>query len=99
MRKKKVPEAVTMNGSFYVEINAVRATIKKIGKKFIERRDEAFNESLQELLDHGYDVNVRNAKKAFKAEADAFDSLVKIIDEVLKSAAKETITEDNKVKE
>ena len=43
---------------------------KKIGKKFIEHRNETFNESLQELLDHGYDVNVRNAKKAFKAEAN-----------------------------
>lgn len=99
MRKKKIPEAVTMNGSFYVEINAVRAIVKKIGRKFIEQRDADYNEYLQEMLDQGYDINIRHAKKAFKTERAGFNALISVIDAMLATAQEETATEDNRVKD
>lgn len=98
MFKKKIPEAVVTKEGFYVSLDAVRRLIKKIGKQFLDHHKEEFERYMQEMLDNGYDINVRDSRKAFKATEKEFERLLHIIDGVLKDSEEETITEDNRVK-
>ena len=97
-KRNKKPEAVFADGEFYVSLEAVRRLIKKIGKQFLEHHNEEFERYMQEMLDAGHDINVRNSRKAFKATEKEFERLLYIIDDVLKDSKEETMTEDNRVK-
>lgn len=97
-KKNKKPEVVVVDGEFYVQLIAVRRLIKKIGKQFLDHHKEEFERYMQEMLDNGYDINVRNSRKAFKATEKEFERLLHIIDDILKDSEEETITEDNRVK-
>lgn len=97
-KKNKKPEAVFTPDGFFVSVTAVRRMIKEAGEKFLKLRAEDFEEYMQEMLDNGYDINVRNSRKAFKATEKEFERLLHIIDDILKDSEEETITEDNRVK-
>lgn len=97
-KKNRKPEAVLTPDGFYVQLDAVRRLIKEAGKKFMDNRESDFNEYLQEMLDNGADINVRRAKKLFKAQGREFEILLDLIDSMLKSSEEATVKDENRVK-
>lgn len=99
INKNKKPEAVFTPDGFFVSVTAVRRMIKEAGKKFLKMRAEDFDEYMREMINNGADINVRRSRKAFKASEDEYKHLLKIIDALLESSEKATVTEKNRVKD
>ena len=99
IKKNKKPEAVSTPDGFFVSITAVRRRIKETGEKFLKMRAEDFEEYMQEMINNGADINVRRSRKAFKASEEEYRHLLKIIDALLESSEKATVTESNRVKD
>ena len=98
-KKNKKPEAVFTPDGFFVSVTAVRGMIKEAGKKFLKMRAEDFEEYMREMINNGADIDIRRYRKVFKASEDEYKYLLKIIDALLKSSEKATVTEKNRVKD
>ena len=99
IKKNKKPEAVSTPDGFFVSITAVRRRIKETGEKFLKYRAEDFEEYMREMINNGADIDVRRSRKAFKASEEEYRHLLKIIDTLLESSEKATVTERNRVKD